>query len=349
LKEVFVNIFITFIVHNRHPDPFDKITKIPYNLQGGHIMMKNILFMAIALFLTQTGLVFAKNSPKAEISGIQVIQDTDCSGKDGIKVNVESITIDNLKGGSIQFVFDLKQNGKWLKGARLSLPEEKVLYESSEWKNSAETGDWYFCYPNTQLVELGDPAEPFTGYFIVMDTASGKELARASAEFAVKVKEPGTEGDKVTEEESMDGTASAKSGYSGVVIEWSYADGDSIKIENGNLVYQYVVSSTPQSMTSAIVMNEYEKKKAELTDQEIGKVLDLVAGSGWAKLKTGYGVAENERYYPETIRVKDPNGDKTVVFRSGQAAGTPRPGEFALIHDALKALVDKYFGKKTGN
>ncbi|MBN1412234.1 MAG: hypothetical protein JW969_15420, partial [Spirochaetales bacterium] len=267
---------------------------------------------------------------------------TDCIDEAGFKIFIREITVNNLKGRNIQFVFNIMQNGEWLENLKLSLDPEEVLYDDSVWQCSIEKDEWLFCYPYSQLAAAGNTQQAFTGYMMVMDADTNKVLSRERVTINIDDVYTDQDADYNEWDELEEEDMTYRGNYQDIIIEWREATEGSLKIENGILYHTYAVESSGGMSVSANIEYQYVTREYPLSESDIKKVLDIIENSNWAKLEKSYGVSPDERFYPETIHVKNSSGDKTVTYRSGQAGGTPRPKEFNLIHKALKDLLDSY-------
>jgi hypothetical protein len=132
-----------------------------------------------------------------------------------------------------------------------------------------------------------------------------------------------------------------------LVISHTTALGDSWEIKDAKLTYQQVSGTTGETdnPVSGNVAPAYNTLTFDLKDKDLQALWNVFNANKWSKLKMAYGVKEGERNYPESIRLKDAKGDKTVIFRSAPGADKTLPKEFRSIAAALDKIVVKYVPK----
>lgn len=257
------------------------------------------------------------------------IGDIEVSFEDeSVKITVYDVSVKGMKGKKVHFGFQLSQDGEWIDDSWKGIDPQEVLYNPAYWNDEA-----FWCpYSYEFLYSCGDPEIPFYCTFFIINTNEGSVIERKDIEFSLYY---------VLEEE---GRKPMNESYLDVEIEYRIALGDTILIKDGILYYSYVVDYSSDSPVSANVTTSYETIEADLTPSDIESLLGVFYENNWHDLREGYGVAADQRYYPESIRMKDSSGEKTVMYRSGQTEEEyPRPEEFDNIVWAIKALRERYF------
>jgi hypothetical protein len=283
--------------------------------------MKTLYTTILTLFLFFTCIY--SHSESGSIGDIDVSYDDD-----SVIITVYDVSVKGMKGKEVHFGFQLSQDGEWIEDSWKGIEPQTVLYNPAYWNDDA-----FWCpYSYEYLSSYGDPKLPFYCSFFIINTAKGSTIGRKDIEFSLY--------DILEEEEEIPMSES----YLEVEIEYRKALGDRILIKDGTLYYSYVVDYSYDNPVSANVTTSYETVEAELTPLDIESLCTVFYENNWHNLREGYGVAENQRYYPEIIRMKDTSGEKEVIYRGGQGEEEyPKPVEFDNIVRAVKDLNERYF------
>jgi hypothetical protein len=306
---------------------------------GGMKIVYNKKLWMICFLWILAGLLYAQNAkPGLQILDYYVDYNSSCIGEAGIVVHFLEYQFSNLKDHSVTVSFALKQHGEWLPGTRVNLEGEIEIPYAETLYTLEEPDSLWFCYPHTQLDTTGVIlTQPIEGYLIVSEKSgkSQKDVAMAKIDLLI-----------INESEVLDGMGAVmETDLSSIIIEYAEALGDRIEIKNKTLYYSaqtgYYGDTQGPSANFAPTRTTREQRLSEVDLQEL---LDVFYANTFHDLEDGYGANPEDRYYPETLRLVDGWGDKTVVYRSNpNVKARPKPKEFDLIVNAIVALKDKYF------
>ena len=111
---------------------------------------------------------------------------------------------------------------------------------------------------------------------------------------------------------------------------------DSVTVVTTIYSYDNPVSATPSGTTT-------EKRHSNLNPEQMAAINKKLRETGFWELDEAYGVAEEERYYPSFIQIRQGGKEKEVLYRSGQG-GSALPVAFsdmaAFLNEMIQLIKD---------
>lgn len=123
-----------------------------------------------------------------------------------------------------------------------------------------------------------------------------------------------------------------------------------IELDGWHLSYTYAERTYQLSPNDFKQIAHYHKQdlrtvSAELTDEEVDKLIAIVRQSGFLRLEQDVYGEKQGRYYPYALSVSLNNVSRQVSYHSSPSA-EPCPRAFTEVEDALKRLVEQKFNTK---
>jgi len=115
--------------------------------------------------------------PRITVGAIDLDHRAEWAGQPSLRFDIYDIVVAGMKGRTIHFGFNIRQNDVWLQW--LGSPQEAVAFDDTHWNGLARS---YF-YPHSFLRSKGNPKLPYEGWFYVVDTETGTELFAKEALF----------------------------------------------------------------------------------------------------------------------------------------------------------------------
>jgi hypothetical protein len=126
------------------------------------------------LFCFLTTSVFPQS---AEINYIKVEHNVN----NRVYFRIFDLNVYSMKDRYIHTAFLLSQDGEWIDGSEIILEPEYVLYDHTVWNSES----YWFYYPYEEFNYYGNPAEPYWGSFLVIDSANNSLLLQQDIKFSL--------------------------------------------------------------------------------------------------------------------------------------------------------------------
>ncbi len=123
---------------------------------------------------------------------------------------------------------------------------------------------------------------------------------------------------------------------------------EKIQVSQTRLVYTYFEDRNNKcaewiAQSPCWADEDLKTQEADLTEEEVGDLIDLIRQTNFMQLKDIYGgAAEGQRYYAYTLMVQLGGKQKEVLYQSFPE-NEPRPEGFQRLSDRLHELVHQKF------